>query len=279
MSRIAIGLEYDGSSYAGWQAQTHANGLQTAVEAALSFVANHPINVIAAGRTDAGVHATMQVVHFDTEAKRSERGWVMGANANVPKNISVLWARDVSDEFSARYSALSRSYRYVILNRMARPALLHERAAWVREHLDEPRMHDAAQHLIGQHDFSSYRAAECQSFTPVRRVQRIVVSRHEEYVVVDITANAFLHHMVRNIVGVLMAVGTGRQAGDWPLRVLQARDRAVAGITAPAAGLYLFGVQYSDEFNLPSREHYSAWPPGPVLPLLTTGYRAASSAR
>lgn len=266
MPRIALGLEYDGSPYSGWQAQVHARGLQTAVEAALSFVADHPVSAVAAGRTDAGVHATMQVVHFDTNATRTERGWVMGANTNLPEHLSALWAREVPDDFNARYSALARSYRYVILNRFARPALLRQRVAWVRETLDAARMHEGAQHLIGEHDFSSYRAAECQSPTPMRRMQRIVVTRHQEYVVIDVTANAFLHHMVRNIAGVLIAVGRGQQATDWPLRVLKARNRSEAGVTAPAAGLYLFGVYYPGELGLPSRECHSAWPPGPALP-------------
>ena len=279
MSRIALGFEYDGSEYSGWQAQLHANGLQTVIEAALSFVADHPISTLAAGRTDAGVHATMQVVHFDTSSTRSERGWVMGVNTNLPESISALWAREVPDSFNARYSALSRSYRYVILNRVARPALLCDRVAWVRERLDAARMHEAAQHLVGEHDFSSYRAAQCQSQSPIRRVQRIVVSRHEEYVVIDITANAFLHHMVRNIAGVLIAVGRDQQPTDWPLKVLQVRNRAEGGITAPAAGLYLFGVEYPVEFALPSREHFSAWPPGPTLPPVTGSYRGASIGR
>jgi tRNA pseudouridine38-40 synthase len=278
MPRIALGLEYDGSAFAGWQAQTHAPGIQTAVETALSFVANHPISVIAAGRTDAGVHATTQVVHFNTAVQRTERGWVMGANTNLPESISALWAREVPAKFNARYSALARSYRYVILNRLPRPALLRERVCWIRESLDAPRMHEAAQHLIGEHDFSSYRAAECQSPTPMRKMQRIVVTRQAEYVVIDVTANAFLHHMVRNIAGVLIAVGRNLQATDWPLRVLQARDRTEGGITAAAAGLYLFGVRYPDEFDLPTRERYSAWPPGPDLPLLSAASRAASIA-
>lgn len=275
MPRIALGLEYDGSPYSGWQAQAQARGLQTAVEAALSFVADHPVNALAAGRTDAGVHATMQVVHFDSTAARSERGWVMGANTNLPEHISALWAREVPDDFNARYSALARSYRYVILNRLARPGLLRERVAWVRETLDAVRMHEAAQSLIGEHDFSSFRAAECQSPTPMRRMMRIVVTRCEEYVTIDVTANAFLHHMVRNIAGVLIAVGRGQAPLDWPLQVLNARDRTAGGITAPASGLYLFGVYYPDELALPSRERHTAWPPGPILAPLTGLRRAA----
>jgi len=266
MPRIALGLEYDGSRYSGWQAQANASGIQTLVESALSFVANHSVITTPAGRTDAGVHACMQVIHFDSSAERSERAWVMGANTNLNDSISVLWARPVSDQFNARYSATARSYRYVILNRLPRPSLLRERVCWIREPLNEQWMHQAAQHLIGEHDFSSYRAAECQSPTPMRRMYRINVTRCHEHVVVDVTANAFLHHMVRNIVGVLIEVGRGNQALDWPLKVLQARDRSDGGMTAPAGGLYLIGVHYPTELDLPSLPSQSAWPPGPGWP-------------
>ncbi len=263
MTRIALGLEYDGSRYSGWQAQAHASGIQTAVESALSFVADHPVSVIAAGRTDAGVHASMQVVHFDTTVERTERGWAMGANTNLDDSISVLWMRQVPDDFSARYSALARSYRYIILNRVPRPSLLRERVCWIRETLDDQLMHVAAQHLVGRHDFSSFRAAECQSPSAVRQLYRIDVSRHHEYVIIDVTANAFLHHMVRNIAGVLIDVGRGDEGADWPLKVLQARNRNEGGVTAPAAGLYLFGVMYPDVLKLPCRPSSSIWPPGP----------------
>ncbi len=264
MPRIALGIEYDGSSFAGWQAQTHANGIQTAVEAALSFVADHPVNVICAGRTDAGVHAAMQVVHFDTGATRNERSWMRGVNTNLPDSISALWTREVSDEFHARYAALSRSYRYVILNRTPRPALLRQRVCWMRESLDAERMHQAAQSLVGEHDFSSFRAAECQSPTPIRKLHHIRVTRLDEYVVIDVTANAFLHHMVRNIAGVLLAVGRGHQQVTWPATLLLARTRTHAGITAPAAGLYLIGVRYPEAFSVPSAAFCSTWPPGPA---------------
>jgi tRNA pseudouridine38-40 synthase len=265
MPRIALGLEYDGSSFAGWQAQTHAMGIQSAVETALSFVAASPITVTCAGRTDAGVHATTQVVHFDTPVQRSERAWVMGANANLPDSISALWACEVATDFHARYAALTRSYRYVILNRTPRPALLRERVCWVREPLNAEPMDKAAQALVGEHDFTSFRAAECQSPTAVRRLQRIQVTRYNEYVVLDVTANAFLHHMVRNIAGTLLAVGRGRQPVDWPAMLLQVRDRTQSGITAPAAGLYLFGVSYPVQFAIPSAVNCSSWPPGPTL--------------
>jgi len=267
MPRIALGLEYDGSRYAGWQSQANASGIQTAVESALSFVANHTVMLTSAGRTDAGVHASMQVVHFDTSAERNERGWVMGANSNLDDTVSVLWARSVPDDFNARYGATARSYRYVILNRQPRPSLLRDRVCWIREPLNEQLMHQGAQHLLGEQDFSSYRAAECQSSTPMRRLYRIDVTRHHELVVVDVTANAFLHHMVRNIVGVLIEVGRGNQSTDWPLKVLQARNRSDGGITAAAAGLYLFGVYYPDNLRLPSLPRDSAWPPGPAWPV------------
>jgi tRNA pseudouridine38-40 synthase len=271
--RIVLGLEYDGSSFIGWQSQAatqpefpkDVQGIQTALEFALGLVANHKVDVMAAGRTDAGVHATMQVLHFDTDVRRTERGWVMGANTNLPDSVSVLWAREFSDDFHARYSALSRSYRYVILNRMSRPCLLRQRVCWIREPLDEMRMHRAAQALVGEHDFSAYRAAQCQSPTPMRNVHSVRVTRVHDYVVIDITANAFLHHMVRNIAGVLIAVGMGKATEGWPVEVLHARDRKQGGVTASASGLYLFGVTYPERFDLPSQPSVSAWPPGPPL--------------
>lgn len=260
MPRFALGLEYDGRAFAGWQAQPHALGVQTALERALSFVADHPIEVLAAGRTDAGVHAAMQVVHFDAQVQRSERGWVLGANTHLPEAVSALWAREVPEGFHARYSAQSRSYRYVILNRAGRTSLERERVCWMREPLDAGSMHRAAQHLLGEHDFSSLRAAECQSRTPMRRIYKIAVARAGDYVVIDVTANAFLHHMVRNIAGVLMAVGRGQRPLDWPQEVLQARDRTRAGITAQAGGLYLAGIQYAPILALPSFAAPGSWP-------------------
>jgi tRNA pseudouridine38-40 synthase len=252
MPRIALGLEYDGSRYRGWQEQAHAPSVQSELEKALAFVADHPITVTAAGRTDACVHASMQVVHFDAAVQRSERGWVLGANTQLPGDISVIWARAVSDEFHARYSATARSYRYVILNRSSRPALERERACWVREPLDESLMHTAAQTLLGEHDFSSFRAAECQSSTPVRRIETIAVRRAGLHVLIDVTANAFLHHMVRNIAGTLIAVGVSDRPIEWVAEVLAARDRRVGGVTAAPQGLTLVGVRYPSEFGLPT---------------------------
>jgi tRNA pseudouridine38-40 synthase len=252
MPRIAFGIEYDGTAYRGWQTQAHAVSLQAEVERALSAVADHPVEVTAAGRTDAGVHATMQVAHFDTQADRSAHGWMLGANTLLPRDIGVLWVRAVPDDFHARYSAQARSYRYVIQNRRSRASLWRDRACWERHALDAASMHDAAQPLIGEHDFTSYRAAECQSRTPLRRVETIAVARGEEFVYIDITANAFLHHMVRNIAGTLLAVGRGDQPIEWPSQVLKAQDRRLAGVTAPPQGLYFVGVRYAPELALPS---------------------------
>lgn len=253
MSRIAVGIEYDGSAYAGWQSQASAPSVQSVVEAAIGRVADHPVSVTSAGRTDAGVHAIGQVAHFDTGAVRSERAWALGANTNLPNDVAVLWAREVPEEFHARYSAVARTYRYVILNRATRPALTRQRVCWIHEALDASRMQQAAEHLIGEHDFSAFRAAECQSRTPRRRVDRIRVSRSGEHLTIDVTANAFLHHMVRNIAGVLIEVGTGEAEPDWARAVLEGRDRTAAAATAPAGGLYLMRVAYPDGFRLPQR--------------------------
>jgi len=227
-------------------------GVQSVVEAALSSVADHPVEVTAAGRTDAGVHASMQVVHFDTQATRTERAWVLGATTNLPAQVSALWAREVPEAFHARYSAIARTYRYVILNRTARPALAADRVCWVRDPLDEVRMRVAATHLIGEHDFSSFRAAECQARTPMRNMHEIGIVRTGEHIVLTVRANAFLHHMVRNIAGVLIAIGSGERSTDWTAEVLAARDRTQAGVTAPPGGLYLAGIRYTPSLGLPS---------------------------
>ena len=252
MPRIALGIEYDGSAFRGWQTQEQAIGIQSLVERALAGVADHPIEVLAAGRTDAGVHALMQVVHFDTPVQRSERAWVLGATSNLPKQISVLWSREVSAAFHARYSAQARSYRYYILNRPIRPAIGADYLSWIREPLDVERMHDAAQYLLGEHDFTSFRATQCQSRTPMRFVHSVTVRRVGEVIELAITANAFLHHMVRNIAGVLIAIGKGDRPVHWAREVLEARDRTQGGITAPPGGLYLTGVRYASALQLPS---------------------------
>lgn len=251
MTRYALGIEYDGSQYCGWQIQDHSRSVQEELEKALSRVADAAVRVQCAGRTDTGVHATGQVVHFDSEAQRSERAWVYGANANLPKDIAVLWCRPVSDEFHARFSATRRSYRYVIFNRHVRPTFLAYRTSWEYRPLDELRMQVAAQYLIGKHDFSSYRAVACQAKSPIREVHRLQVTRQGEYIFIEIEANAFLHHMVRNIAGVLMAIGRGEQEPQWAHEVLEYKDRTLGGVTAAPYGLYLESVSYPDEFQLP----------------------------
>ena len=250
--RIALGVEYDGQEFCGWQSQKgDLPTVQDTLEAGLSAVADSSIKVICAGRTDAGVHACGQVVHFDTEVDRDERAWTLGANANIAKAISVVWAKPVSEKFHARFSAVRRRYRYVIANRLVRPTFTAGRVSWDYRHLDEQRMQLAATHLLGEHDFNSYRTAACQAHSPVRTVHCLEVTRKEDLVIIDIEANAFLHHMVRNIAGVLMAIGAGEQAVDWSREVLDARDRTLGGVTAPPHGLYFMGVEYPPEFGIP----------------------------
>ncbi len=249
--RIALGVEYDGSAFSGWQFQDHSPSVQAAVEQALAKVADRPVRVICAGRTDTGVHAAEQVIHFDTDVQRSMRSWVFGANANLPKEVATLWAAPVGDEFHARFSAVRRRYRYVIYNRHVRPTFLARRTAWNFRPLDEGRMAEAGRLLLGEHDFSAYRAMGCQAKSPVRTVYRLDVSRNDELIFIDIEANAFLHHMVRNIAGVLMAIGTGERPVAWAAEVLEQRDRTLGGVTAPPAGLYLTRVTYPEPFQLP----------------------------
>jgi tRNA pseudouridine38-40 synthase len=249
--RMACGVEYDGSGFRGWQRQGEGvRTVQSCLERALAAVADHPVATRCAGRTDAGVHALAQVVHFDTQARRSVYAWIMGANSNLPADVNVLWVQPVPAHFDARFSALSRRYRYVILNRPYRSALYRQRAAWHYPPLEVERMRAAAQWLIGEHDFSSFRAAGCQSKSPNRNVHSLTVEQQGDWVVLEVEANAFLHNMVRIIAGVLMAVGDGRQAVEWVREVLAARDRTVAGVTAPAEGLYLVAVRYGEEFEL-----------------------------
>ncbi len=251
--RFACAVEYDGAGFSGWQRQAHARSVQAAVEQALSFVADHPVQVSCAGRTDAGVHATWQVVHFDTEARRSERSWLLGANANLPDDVRLLQLQSVDDGFHARFSAQRRSYRYVILNRAVPSALSRHRVAWEHRLLDEAGMQQGARYLVGEHDFSSFRAVACQAKSPVRTVHRLEVGRRGDLVYLDVEANAFLHRMVRNIAGVLMTVGRGDRQADWVDEVLQHRDRARGGVTAPSSGLYLVGVSYPPQHGLAAR--------------------------
>ena len=250
--RIAIGIEYDGTAYNGWQRQRTGIGVQERLEQAIAEVADEPVEVTCAGRTDAGVHASGQVAHFDTVAKRSERGWLLGANSNLPDDVCVTWVKPVGDEFHARFSATARRYRYCILNRLVRSALYRRRAWWVHQDLDHRRMHDAAQALLGEHDFSAFRAAGCQASNAVREITRIRVDRDGDWIVLDITANAFLQHMVRNIAGTLVAIGRGEEGVDWAGRVLAGRDRTGAGIAAPPHGLTLVRVCYPGAFDIPA---------------------------
>ncbi len=259
--RLAVGVEYDGSAFYGWQRQRQSPTVQACVEEALARVANHPVTVHCAGRTDTGVHAVCQVIHFDTDAERDERAWVLGANSRLHPGASLLWVRPVAADFHARFSALSRRYSYRILNRWVRPAIERGRVGWVRKPLTAALMHEAAQLLLGEHDFSSFRAAGCQSKSPMRRVDRIDVVRHGQHVHVDIEANAFVYHMVRNIVGALLAIGLGERDQDWLAEVLAARDRRQSAVTAEASGLYFMDVRYSPRFELPCGIPVS-FPPG-----------------
>jgi tRNA pseudouridine38-40 synthase len=251
--RLAACIEYDGSGFSGWQSQQGqaVRFVQTELEKALSQVADQEIAVVCAGRTDTGVHATNQIIHFDTTALRHERSWVLGSNVNLPDEIAVRWVAEVAEDFHARFSARSRSYRYIIDNRWIRPAILRHRVTWCRLDLDIQRMQQAAEYLIGTHDFTSYRSLACQAKNPVRDLQMLEIHRQGEFVMIDIRANAFLHHMVRNIAGVLMAIGSGERDPAWAKEVLEVRDRTLGGVTAPSAGLYLVDVEYPEEYKLP----------------------------
>src|SRR5581483_5081311 len=249
--RIALGVEYDGAAFCGWQTQPSGCGVQDALETALSSIAAAPVETVCAGRTDAGVHALEQVVHFDVAARRPEAAWVRGVNASLPAAMAVLWATAVEETFHARYAARRRSYRYVLLNRAVRPAAEHGRVGWFHLPLDVDAMHAAARLLEGEHDFSAFRSSECQARSPVRTLEKIAIERRGDYVVFDFSANAFLHHMVRNLVGTLIYVGKGRHPPEWAREVLARRDRALAAPTFDAAGLYLARVEYDSAWSLP----------------------------
>jgi tRNA pseudouridine38-40 synthase len=252
MTRIAVGLEYEGTRYAGWQTQQSAQTVQVLVEGALAKVAAEAVSLVCAGRTDAGVHACGQVAHFDTGASRTMRAWMLGANSELPPDISVSWVRPVPPHFHARYSADARTYRYLIFNRASRSGLLARRATWVHRPLDAQRMAQAAAALEGEHDFSAFRAAECQARSPVRRMERLTVTREGDWLAIEATANAFLHHMVRNIAGLLIRIGKGDAPPSWAAEVLAGRDRRRSAATAPAAGLYLWRVRYAAAFGIPA---------------------------
>ena len=254
MTRVALGIEYDGAAYFGWQRQREVNSVQEELEKALSKVANEVIEIQCAGRTDAGVHATNQVIHFNASNSRPLKAWTFGMNANLPRTIAVKWACDVSDDFHARFSATSRRYGYILYNSQLRGGILYHGVTHFYRPLDAEKMYQGGQSLLGEQDFSAFRAALCQSRTPFRNVHHVTVSRRGDFVIIDIQANAFLHHMVRNIVGSLCEVGTGERPIEWIADLLAAKDRTQAAATAKANGLYLVAVAYPEEFALPKPE-------------------------
>jgi len=251
--RIALGIEYNGSHYHGWQAQKNSQlpTIQGALQSALSRIANEPIQLLCAGRTDAGVHATGQVVHFDTNVKRHADAWIWGTNSYLPSDIVVRWAKSVDYGFHARFSALARRYRYIIYNNPIRPALLSSRVTWNYYALDVENMQHAAPYFLGEQDFSSFRSSECSSKSPMRNVMELSITREKDFVIIEIEANAFLHHMVRNIVGVLMRIGAGWEKPEWAKDVLAARSRKAAAETASSHGLYLMNVKYPIPYQFP----------------------------
>ena len=252
--RIALGVEYDGRPYCGWQSQTDGQTVQDTLQLALSRIAGEPISIIAAGRTDTGVHALEQVAHFDTQAERPLTAWVRGVNALLPDSVAVHWAHPVPDEFHARFSAHGRSYRYLLVNRTTRPAIQAGKVGWFHAPLDVAAMQAAAQSLLGEHDFSAFRAAQCQAKSPVKHLHRLDICRQGEMLIFDLSADAFLHHMVRNIVGCLVYVGKGKYPPDWLAEVLASRERSRAAPTFAPDGLYLRRIQYEGKWGLPQSE-------------------------
>ena len=243
-------VEYDGSDFCGWQRQSHAPSVQETVERAISLVADHEVGIACAGRTDTGVHALGQVMHFETNAQRDMRSWLLGINSNLPRSVVIRSISQMPDDFHARFSALSRTYRYIISNEKVRPALLANRAAWERVTLDETRMQAAANTLVGKHDFTSFRALACQAKSPIREITRLTIHRQGSLVILDVTANGFLHHMVRNLAGVLMSIGKNENPPQWTKEVLTKKDRSLAGVTAPPQGLYFLSVQYDPKYKI-----------------------------
>jgi len=253
--RIALGVEYDGSPYYGWQSQTGGQTVQDTLQNALARIAEEQISVIAAGRTDTGVHALEQVVHFDTQSERPQTAWVRGVNSLLPASVAVLWAHPVPDEFHARFSARGRSYRYLLVNRESRSALHEGKVGWFHAPLDITLMQTAAQHLIGEHDFSAFRAAECQAKSPVKHVQQLDIRRQGAMLIFDVSADAFLHHMVRNMVGCLVYVGKGKYPPGWLADVLDGRERSLAAPTFAPDGLYLRRIKYEAKWGLPQMDN------------------------
>lgn len=258
--RIALSLEYDGAGFSGWQSQPGGNTVQDALERALTAVAGLPVRVVCAGRTDAGVHATVQVVHFDVSVERPMTAWVRGVNAHLPDAVAVRWAVPVSDDFHARFAARARSYRYVLLNRPERPGLLAGKVGWCHRPLNVAAMQAATSCLIGEHDFSSFRATACQAKTPVKTLYRFEITRLGDLVIFDCCANAFLHHMVRNLVGALVYVGKGKMSPAWLAKLLAACDRRQGAPTFSPDGLYLVGIDYGDRWALPQQGRIMAVP-------------------
>ncbi len=250
-AKFAVGIEYSGTAYSGWQRQQHCVSIQQLIENALAFVANHTINLVCAGRTDAGVHAVEQVAHFETDAHRDPRSWLLGTNCRLPKDICLKWVVSIDQEFHARYSAIARQYRYIILNSTVPDALFHDRVGWDFRPLDHQKMHEAAQVLLGEHDFSAFRAVGCQAKSSSRCIDKISLTRRQDLIYLDIRANAFLYHMVRNIAGSLMAVGSGEYTRAWFNQVFAGKDRTQAAATAPACGLYFLRAYYPQRFKLP----------------------------
>lgn len=250
--RIALGIEYNGAPYHGWQRQQSVTSVQQHVEEALSKIADEPINIVCAGRTDAGVHATCQVVHFDTLCQRPDKAWTIGINRYLPDSIAAKWVQTMDESFHARFSATARRYRYIIYNNRMRNSILAKGVTHIHAELDSELMHEAAQFLVGKHDFSAFRAVNCQANTPVRSLTYISVKRFGDYIVIDVQANAFLHHMVRNITGSLLVIGQKEQPVTWMKTILEGRDRTKAAATAKPHGLYLVHVTYPEEFTLPN---------------------------
>ena len=263
--RVALAVEYDGAGFCGWQRQPHCRSVQQALEEALERVARVPVTVHCSGRTDTGVHAAAQVVHFDAPVPRPLRAWTFGVNSHLDRRVAVHWAALVPDDFHARFSALDRSYRYTILNRPTRPGLHHGTLAWVRQPLDAERMHAAAQSLVGEHDFQSFRSAECQARHAVRTLHRIAVRREADRVVIEVRANGFLHNMVRILAGCLTVIGRGERPLDWMATLLAARDRREAGVTAKPEGLCFLQPTYPERFGIPDFAAGAAAPWGPPL--------------
>jgi tRNA pseudouridine38-40 synthase len=259
--RVALGLTYSGGPYEGWQSQLSGNTVQDQLELALGKLAAQPVRVNCAGRTDAGVHALMQVVHFDTSLDRDPSSWVRGTNAFLPNDIAVQWAREVPDSFHSRGSAISRRYAYVLLESPVRPSVDAGRVGWVYRPMDQGTLESAASLLLGEHDFSSFRAAQCQAKSPVKTISRITVARRGPYWRIEFEANAFLHHMIRNIMGCLVAIGQGQQTTEWLSDVMSARSRKAAAPTFSPDGLYFLGPTYEDHFELPDRTAAYDWLP------------------